>query len=238
MQPSFELLGAFTIEKEPGIPNEDRFLVSEGGHAIAVCDGASQSYDSAAWAELLCRAFIQDQSVDRAWISHAAAEYNSGYALSDLPWMKQAAFERGSFSTLLGIEALPAATVRVTAFGDSLLVLADRDRFVASCPYQDAKNFDADPQLISTSPIFNAHLTDEFIQTSTRLFDLKGCAAPIILLMTDALGRWVLERKDDPETWRRLLSLDQSGFAQLIQEERASRRMRKDDSTLLLVGIR
>jgi len=238
MQVSFELLEAFTIEKEPGFPNEDCFLISGSGRTIAVCDGASQSYDSAAWAELLCRAFIEDHWVDKAWISHAAADYNSRYALSDLPWMKQAAFERGSFSTLLGIEVLHDARLRVTAFGDSLLVISDRDRFVESFPYQDAENFDTDPQLISTSPVFNAYLTDEFIQTHIRYFDLRCCEEPIIFLMTDAFGRWVLERKDNPETWQMLLSLDQSGFARLIHEERSSRRMRKDDTTLLLIGIR
>jgi len=238
MQVSFELLEGFTIEKEPGIPNEDRFLVSGSLRAIAVCDGASQSYDSATWAELLCRAFIEDQCVDRAWLARAVADYNARYSVTDLPWMKQAAFERGSFSTLLGIEALSDSTLRGTAFGDSLVVVSDGDRFVESFPYQEPEDFDTDPRLISTAPVFNAHFTDEFVRTHVHYFDLSRCEAPLIFLMTDALGRWVLERKDDPATLQMLQSLDQSSFARLIHEERSSRRMRRDDSTLLLVGIR
>src|SRR5262249_13020142 len=149
MRLSFKLLQAFTIEKEGGIPNEDCFLVSGSGHAIAVCDGASQSYDSAAWAQMLCRAFIEDQCVNQDWIAHAAERYQSKHSQADLPWMKQAAFERGSFSTLLGVEALSGNAVRVTAFGDTIFAISDGDRFLQSFPYQEPESFDANPQLIS-----------------------------------------------------------------------------------------
>ena len=238
MSVPLKLLSAFTIEKEPGTTNEDSCLVSGRGHAIALCDGASQSYDFAAWAQKLCRAFIEDQNIGKQWIARVVGEYNAEHCNSDLPWMKQAAFERGSFSTLVGIELISDTLVRISSFGDTIVVLCDRDKFCESFLYENPESFDDDPLLISTSSVFNTYLTDEFIQEHVRYFDLRDYREPTIFGMTDALGRWALERKHDPETWKKLLSLDETSFEQFILDERSSRRMRKDDSTLLLIGAR
>lgn len=60
---------AFTAPKRGDTPNEDRWSQSSDGRIFVVSDGASISFDSAPWAELLCRrlSVISDPPSD-AWV--------------------------------------------------------------------------------------------------------------------------------------------------------------------------
>ena len=58
---------------------------------------------------------------------------------------------------------------------------------------------------------------------------------PSLLLMTDAVGRWMLEKPG--ERVPALLNVsDEEDFARLIDQERAEGRMRNDDVTLVVFG--
>ncbi|HFD8837105.1 TPA: hypothetical protein ACF67X_004894 [Salmonella enterica] len=54
-----------TIPKDPEYPgeNEDKFAFSEDGRRLALCDGASESFNSKLWADLLARKFITDPKI-------------------------------------------------------------------------------------------------------------------------------------------------------------------------------
>ncbi len=118
-----------SVPKDAEIPNEDSYQCSERLNVYAVCDGAAVSYDSASWSKTLARRFTKDQKLDRGWLLDCIRAFNSKHDRDSLPWAQQAAFDSGSFSSLLGIVVDPvSAEVRLSAVGDTLAVLCDGSR--------------------------------------------------------------------------------------------------------------
>ena len=113
------VLRVFSIPKREDMCNEDRYCVSDDGAICAVSDGASVSFDSGPWAEILARRFISNQDISKLWIEAAIDEYCSAYDREAMSWAYQAAFDRGSFATLLGIVcASDGRGVGIFAFGE------------------------------------------------------------------------------------------------------------------------
>lgn len=226
---------AFSVPKRDGEKNEDAWQHSHKG-AAAISDGASVSFDSAAWARLVVRRYARCQDFDAAWVNEAIAAYAGLYQRDSLPWMQQAAFDRGSFASLLGLSDRGDGRVGVLAIGDSLAVLCDGDAIVDTFPYSEPEQFDANPQLLSTNPAENEFLKDpERIAGLWREWDGAALARPAILCVTDALGRWVLtQRNAQPGPIARLRALaTRRAFARFVAEERDAGRLRRDDTTLL-----
>jgi hypothetical protein len=229
---------ALTVPKVPGQRNEDSFQRSRKGvHALS--DGASVSFDSASWSTILVRRFARDPEFSREWLSAAIAEFSQLYDRDSLPWMQQAAFDRGSFASLLGVRILnEGERIRVTAIGDSLAVLCDGDAIQATFPYLNASEFEQRPQLLCTNPAENAFIDDEeFGLTRVVEWTFWGLERPTLFCMTDALGHWVLSSNGNPSpiaTIRNLKTMRE--FERFVEAERLSSRMRRDDTTLLAIG--
>lgn len=203
----------------------------------AICDGATVSYDPAPWAELLCQKFLLNNHIDRDWLSEAIASYEKNYDRDALPWMQQAAFDRGSFSTLLGVTAsTDGRKAYIFGIGDSVAIIADGLEFVSSFPYTTADQFDAAPILLSTSRTHNRLVTPELLEAAIQPVQVAELSEPVLLLMTDALGRWCLERRDG-KSLATLLSLTTDElFADFVETERVEGRLRRDDTTLVVMA--
>ena len=234
---SFKILRAFSVPKRDDTPNEDRRDQSSDNRIVAVSDGASVSFDSAPWAQILCRRFINDPNVSRDWLRAAVVEYQSAYDRETMPWMQQGAFDRGSFATLLGVSlSNDLQLARIIAVGDSILALVDRRQVVRTIPYMQSDDFDRSPNLISTNPAENDFLDDEFISNAWHEINLSSYDEPFFLLMTDALGRWLIDR---PDTERVSILLDiqnHETFFCFVERERADGRLKRDDTTLVVIG--
>ena len=84
--------------------NEDCWALDKTLTCFALSDGASESYDSRAWAQLLVKKFARDPSFSPVWVAEAVAEYVQCIDYGALSWSQQPAFERGSFATELGLQ--------------------------------------------------------------------------------------------------------------------------------------
>lgn len=225
----------FTVAKRAGEANEDAWQHSHKG-AGAVSDDASVSFDSAAWSRLLVRRYAQHPEFDAAWLEGAITAYAELRDRDQLPWMQQAAFDRGSFASLLGVRDKGGGRIAVLAIGDSLAVLCDGDRIVASFPYVSPEEFDARPRLLSTNPAENRFLGEPGALAQRQCeWDLGLFGNPAVLCVTDALGRWLLgEEGAEPTPIAKLRRIDKPrGFARLVRTERDAGRMRRDDTTML-----
>lgn len=232
-----EVLFSASVAKDFAHPeqNDDAFVVSEDASRIALSDGASESYDSRTWARLLVERFVRDPRLGPAWVRAAAAEYATRYDGKALSWSQQAALDRGSFATLLGIVSSPG-TIRVTAIGDTTVVLLDGRSLVASFPYTAPEEFRARPELFSTSSRLNGFFTSAVRRhRSRRAWPTEGLADLVLLGMTDALAEWALRRAATGRAvWAELREVrSQSELAALVERERAARAMRVDDVTLV-----
>jgi hypothetical protein len=233
--PPFARARAFSVAKHSGDTNEDAWQNSHKGVG-AVSDGASISFDSRAWSRILVRRYAQHPQFDAAWVAAAIAAFAGLHDRDSLPWMQQAAFDRGSFASLLGIADRGGGRIGILAVGDSLAVLCDGDRLMESFPYDTPEQFDADPQLLSTNPAENKFLGEpDRVADLGREWDLGPLENPALLCVTDALGRWILSehgREPSPIALLRAVG-SRRQFARLVETERAAGHMRRDDTTML-----
>jgi hypothetical protein len=176
-------------------------------------------------------------ATSRDWLKEAIAQYNASHDRDAMAWMQQTAFDRGSFATLLGLVFLPDwRGVRIFAIGDSILAFVDGEHVIRTIPYVRAEEFDGAPNLISTNPFENRSWDDEAFSNAWHDLNLTSHNAPILLLMTDAVGRWLLDQPD-PERVAILLGIsDDQAFMDFVERERTEGRLRRDDSTLVIVG--
>ncbi len=236
MRPKSRLPLAFSVAKGDDRHNEDRFHRSLKG-VYALSDGASVSFDSASWAAILVRRYAKKPEFTREWLAAAIAEFAKLYDRDSLPWMKQASFDKGSFASLLGVRVIDdGRLIQVLSIGDSIAVLCDGDTIKATFPLSAASEFTRSPQLLCTNPAQNAFL--DKVDLSYDLvadWTFSGLAQPALLCMTDALGHWLLSRRDhDPSPislLRKLRTAD--AFARFVREERGAGRLKRDDTTLI-----
>jgi hypothetical protein len=237
VRPPWRVQRAFSLPKRNGEPNEDKWRESSDGTICAMSDGASVSFDPGSWAEILVSRFIDDSSVSRDWLAAAVAEYRSSYNRETMVWMQQAAFDRGSFATLLGVVwSTDCRNIRVIAIGDSLLAFVDGRDLVQTIPYIEPSDFDQSPRLLSTNPVENLALDDEALAEAWHDLNITSHQAPALLLMTDAIGRWLLDQPDARRVSVLLDMSDDAAFEQFVERERVEGRLRKDDSTLVIFG--
>lgn len=226
----------FTVPKVEDQVNEDSCAWSHKG-IIALSDGASISFDSASWARILVRSYCGSPSFSEDWLNRAIAKFSQQYNREELPWMKQAALDRGSFASLIGVQLHDRGKlVQVFAVGDSLAVLCEGDQVKATFPYQTAAEFDRSPQLLSTNPAENRFLRDgDSIDTFCCDWTVCGRNAPALLFMTDALGQWLLSKIEAGESPVKTLRglRTRNAFANFVKAERKLGKLRTDDTTLV-----
>jgi hypothetical protein len=116
----------------------------------------------------------------------AIAQFSRLHDRDNLPWMKQASFDRGTFASLLGVQVFDQGkSVQVLAIGDSLAVLGDGDRIIETFPYSKPSEFEQSPRLLCTNPAENSFLCEK---NYTKSWTFDGLGQPTLLCMTDALG--------------------------------------------------
>ena len=232
------------VSKDLAFPDdiEDAMAFATEAGRVAISDGASESYDSRSWAQLLVRRFIADTRVDLGWLDEAIGAYGKQSDFTDLSWSHQDAFDRGSFASLLGIEYLPEQKlIEVCCVGDSLAVLIDRQGCRRRAfQYLCAALFGRRPQLLSTHPARNTRLTvPDFFRSHTEAWPISEPELRVVLCMTDAMGEWALRHDEcGRPVWNELLALhDQTDLDVLVAEARESRGMHIDDVTLVRLSF-
>lgn len=231
------------VPKESAFPNdtEDMLEIANDNSRIVISDGASESFDSKTWAQIITSRFIKQAELSQGWLDDAIAEYAARYNLASLSWSKQAAFARGSFATLLAVDHSSGTdTIKLTCVGDSLAIFLDGEQLLESFPYAQAEDFQQRPELVCTNPLSNAFVSlEEFPTKYQKLWSLQGKINPIILCMTDALGEWALRhsQESDPR-WQQLAQIrDVTELEELVIQEREAKSLRVDDTTLVSISF-
>jgi hypothetical protein len=233
---------AVSVPKDPEREdlNEDAFDVSENNQIIALSDGASESYDSKTWARMLVHNFVNSPSFSSNWVKAVQEKYAAGIDFKNLSWSKQMAFERGSFATLITVNCAPLSNgVEVFSIGDSLAVLVRDGRYTQSYPFDTPEQFDARPELLSTLSHLNNFTDDgEFVSNEhNQIWATQH--GDWILLVTDAVGQWLLrEINHEPSSIELLLQINtDEQFEELVVAMRSERRMKLDDSTMIRLAV-
>lgn len=232
-------VGSCAKESDRPEANEDAYAFSSDRQRFVLSDGASESYDSQFWANLLVRKFADDASFGQQWLEAAVTAYQSKHDFAAMSWSQQLAFERGCFATLLSVEHdQVSGRLAIFGVGDTVAVIMVGSEVVRSWPLDDPERFKDRPTLISTLRAHNEFTqVPEFDSLARTELDLSALPEPTLLCMTDALGEWALRvAGDDPERLAELLAIrSEEQLSALVVAERASKRMRVDDSTLAIL---
>lgn len=236
-----EFAGTCAKDPQESSLNEDQYEVSADGLRVALCDGASESYNSRLWAKIIARRFVADPGFNINWLSDALREYVEAHDFQAMSWSQQSAYERGSFCTLLGVEYdLNHHVVDLLGIGDSIAILVDQNKYIAAWPLEDPERFKEHPILLATLAQHNKFVNESgFWTRSVKTFQVGDYQAPLLLCMTDALGEWALRHAHaGTDGIARLLGLStEEQLCTLVVEERAAKRMRVDDSTLIVLSF-
>jgi len=246
-------LFAGSVPKDSAYPesNEDKLRICDDARKYVLSDGASESFNSQLWAEVLVQ--LASSCIPRTrftrWLKDAIAKYEDRSDLANLSWSQEAAFARGSFASLLVVSLLDDC-IEIIAIGDTVALLTSDEGIVHSFPYSESEQFQQRPHLLST--LRSRHSTHFFREVLRSLIDGRGdpetgCLArwhypsthtSTVICVTDALGEWLL-RKDERSSDRlkALLSVrTQKDLAALVEKARLEDGMRRDDSSLILIG--
>ncbi len=235
---------AGSLPKEAAFPddNEDLVAVSDDFRRVVVCDGASESFDSKTWARVVQESFMDSIQINKQWIEAALADYHSKFDFPSMNWSRQAAFERGSYTTLLGIDFSEGDRLAmVTAIGDSVAFLLSGGNMEKSFPYNSAEQFHERPLLLSTKGSANSFDLESglagLLKTEWRTDQGVDVA---ILCMTDALGQWALKGQEDGNPrWSELCGIRTvDELSTLVKRECDANAMRTDDISLLHLGFK
>jgi len=223
--------------------NEDTYFYSDELQRMALCDGASISYDSKLWAEIIAQQFVKNPDMGEDWLKSTVNQFKASHDEAAMSWSQQGAYGRGSYSTLLGVESLPDENaVQITAIGDSAVILVNNDGIESAWPFKndkELKRFNEPPTLLSTNFHQNAFFREADMEKFRTVLQFGKFKSPRLFCMTDALAKWALEegiyggcRFGD------LLAINtQEHLEQLVRDERAARTMRVDDSTLVILTL-
>lgn len=226
----------FSVEKYEDL-NEDkwRFPKDDGDGFFALCDGASESFDSRGWAALLANGISSLDDFNNDWLAEKIREFEAIWQNRNLTWSQQIAFERGSFSTLLGVQ-FHEGKCEVSALGDTNAFSVNGKEIVDKCPYTKVEQFLDRPLLLSTLKNLNIDLSEERDDCPKHaMLDLSG--ATHVLLLTDAIAHWLMKHENEPAQIRRLLEIEnQEEFAAFVAEER-KKGMRFDDTTMIRINL-
>ena len=220
---------------------EDAMAFATDNERIAISDGASESFDSKTWAQLIVQNFVADTAINQSWLNSLVEQFAGNFDLASLSWSKAAAFERGSFATLLGIENFQDLNViEVISVGDCLAVLLDGTDLVKTFPYDLSEQFQQRPDLFCSNIADNKFFQDaNFYTKHQTTWNLKNLKSPKILCMTDALGEWALRKAAQGEPqWKFLIQIsDNEMLHSLVESERTNRTIKVDDVTLVSISL-
>ncbi|MEI5101074.1 hypothetical protein RB200_24140 [Streptomyces sp. PmtG] len=241
--PPLALDGAvLSVAKSAAEPSEDAAALDLARGRVAVSDGATRAFASGTWARCLVRRFVTrppdalDARALGRWTAEAAADWSHGVRLPpDAPPYLYDAVERGSHATLLGLVAEPGrdgaggVRWRAVAVGDTCLMTLTGDALRGSFPLDRPDQFTSAPALLPTAPGALPQAV-----AAARVASGACGAGDVLLVMTDALARWSLERAArGPRVWRFLRGAAPEEFASEVRALWRRGELEEDDITLV-----
>ena len=204
----------------------------------AVADGATESSFAGQWAQLLVKAYCEDQleiedfnyylpKLQQQWISQVTAK--------PLPWYAEEKLQQGAFSALVGLTLYQQPPIgKVFAIGDSCLFQIRQEKLNHCSPLSHSQQFNNNPSLLSSNVSHNKHLAENIHQIT-----LHWQPGDEFYLMTDALAYWFLHHYEQHHhPWQSLRQLTQHNFKDWIIRLIATQHLSNDDVTLMRILLK
>ncbi len=219
---------------------EDAIATNKSRLRFAVADGASESSFARLWAGLLVKAFVRGQITPLTFLSDIAplqVRWLRRVGSRSLPWYTQQKVATGAFAAFAGLsfESGRKRVWRSVAVGDCCMLQTRGDRLLHAFPMSTASEFTNRPLLVGSNPTSNLRAI-ESIQTDMGKWE-RGDG---FLLASDAMAAYLLGRlADEGRPLSAIITFGGSemGFRAWIDELRASRAIRNDDISLMVINL-
>ena len=221
---------------------EDAIAVDEQNCRFAVADGATEAFDARNWAQRLAQQWVQNQSAlmaeeFREWVAAEGRELRESWNGLSLSWYSEEKARTGSFAALVGVELDLKTDVpawKAIALGDACLLHCRRGKLLKSLPLCRSESFNSNPVLVaSDSSLHEACMKSVVI-------DSGSCeSGDVLLLLSDGVASWVLERFEKDEIESDFFETKQDDELQrFFDDERLAGRMRNDDIAVVRIEIK
>jgi hypothetical protein len=249
---------AYSFPKDPAAPQEweDAAACSVRSGRFAVADGATESFRSGEWAELLVRAYITSfppsatptfrdegrvdparQRVIQEWFGSQVRRWREHASEAQTWWGRDAEASQPPSATFAGLQFTGDAAAGLnwesSAFGDCCLFQIRGRRLALSFPLTSKDQFTKRPDLITTAP---GRVEGSLATLRTR----TGRAIPgdIFVLASDAFSACLLSLSEsEPALWGRIGFFGGRQFAELMMELRKADAIEVDDVAMVVVAV-
>jgi serine/threonine protein phosphatase PrpC len=233
--------------------NQDAYCWNEKGNIVAIADGASSSYESKEWANLLVQHFCDDESsIDKInanqqeWLKEPQGKWEDfSRAIQSSPsttWNQKISDTRDhACATFVGIKIEPPdgknqGTCHAATVGDSCLFhicITGNEAKLKAIPLDNSKAFNTLP------PVVRSLTTKPSSPIKVHAI-LKYQKNDFFLLATDALAKWILQSYENGDKkWLKLLDVNEKEefylFIEKIRSVRSSPKIDIDDTTLCVI---
>jgi hypothetical protein len=219
--------------------NEDAIAIAHLEWRFAVADGATEGWESGAWARRLAEAYIRAVPLPADfsdWLAATRAGWRPDAAPGPVAWYAAEKQQEGSFATLLGVELQPVAGEtnawrwKAVAVGDSCLIHIRDEEVAVAFPLATPGEFGDQPPLVPSS-------------THVRCPEpewLAGRAVPgdWLLLATDAVAAQLLNPAAFPAALSTIAAALAAGDRHRLLDwlEQVQSRV-NDDASLIAIRI-
>ena len=215
---------------------------------IVVCDGASESAFARNWAQILADAFVRrpfsfvdlNGLVLTGWLQPCEDQWSRMVPWDRIPWHGEAKTRAGALAAFLALSAdlQPNSSGGIPwqalAVGDCCLFIIRNGELDLAFPLDSSSQFNNTPSLVCSNPANNQGLWGRIVQLHGELR-----SGDVAILSSDALAAWILQECEaGGRPWETLLSLKTSEWDRWVQERRAERSMKNDDTTAIIIPVK
>lgn len=205
---------------------------------VSLADGATESSFAKEWAYILTENLVKIKVFSIESIISELPKLRSQWweevNKAPLPWYAEEKLRKGAFSTFLNLQIeIKKQVYHCMAIGDCCLFQIKNDEMFFSFPILDSKEFSNHPFLLSTQEEDPAELKDHIKEKRNQ----KIQNGDYLFLMSDALAYWFLmESEKNEKPWNILLGLSEdNSFENWLNIERKEKKIKNDDTTLLII---
>lgn len=139
--------------------NEDAAAGDPAALRFAVADGASEGWQSGAWAARLAAAFVRRPPTPAdfpRWLGAVRQSWQPPADAGPVPWYAEQKREQGAFAAFVGVEFRPSTKTpglawKAVAVGDSCLIVLRGGRVELSFPVTAPEAFGNSPKLVPSA---------------------------------------------------------------------------------------
>ncbi|MBQ7690437.1 MAG: hypothetical protein IJT30_04490 [Muribaculaceae bacterium] len=220
----------------------DRFAIDKNTHRFAVADGVGASFFPEVWAELVVKDFkdhglfefekdtilLREPDLISSWKDEVTNKISN--LTSKEKFLVEMSKEKCDFAacTFVGL-SIDNKEWHCKALGDSYLFVLDKDyKLITKVASQNGHDFDNFPE----------YFASEHGKNNGTIASESGNISEVayFILLTDAISDWFINANDDKRNT--LVNLrDRQSFESLINTERASGKMKDDDTTAVIIRV-